>query len=105
MLVTAGLVAAAVISFPTDVTDTDAEPERVTAGGKATACAEIASQPPLSPGGGHPAKTFYGPDETAPEEDLGHVLGDGYIIVRYRRDLAAKDAEALEAWVAQTRRP
>jgi hydrogenase/urease accessory protein HupE len=99
----AGLVAAAVISFPSG--ETDPQRERVTAGGKTTACTEIGAQPAFSPGGGHPAKAFYGPGETAPEEDLAHVLGDGYIIVRYRRDLAPKDTRALEAWVAQTQPP
>jgi hydrogenase/urease accessory protein HupE len=103
VLAAAGLVAAAVISFPTD--ETSAERERLSAGGQATACTESAAQPRPAPGGGHPQKTFYGPNETAPEEDLAHVVGDGYVIVRYRSDLAREDAEALRAWVEQTQPP
>ena len=85
----AGLVAAAVLSFP-------GEEERAVA----TGCDQGTSQaPPPSPGSGHPPKSFYGPDEDAPEADLAHVIGDGYLIVRYRPDLSAGNLRAIEALV------
>ncbi|MEN3615716.1 HupE/UreJ family protein [Plantactinospora sp. ZYX-F-223] len=32
-------------------------------------------------GGGHPDKDFFEPGEATPEDDFGHILGDGYVIV------------------------
>jgi hydrogenase/urease accessory protein HupE len=85
----AGLVAAALLSFP-------GEEERVVASG----CKQGTSQaPPPSPDAGHPPKRFYGPDEQAPEGDLAHVIGDGFLIVRYRPDLSAGNVRAIEALV------
>jgi Protein of unknown function (DUF3105) len=49
--------------------------------------------------GTHPAKQFYGPEEDAPVDDLGHVLGDGFVIVRYRPDLPAEQVDGLRAWI------
>lgn len=46
-------------------------------------------------GGGHPSKLWFGPTEEAPEQDLGHVVGDGYVIARYRADLPAAQIQAL----------
>ena len=89
----AGLVAAAVISFPDSSSSSDGEE---LAGG---ACTQQAAQAPQVLGGGHPEQQFFGPDEDAPEEDLGHVTGDGFVIVRYRPDLAARGVEKLEAFV------
>jgi len=86
MLTAAGLVAAAVISFP------GAEPETVARG---SMCTERQSEPPQSLAGGHPPKRFYGPSETAPVKDLSHVVGDGIVVVRYRPDLADQHIEVL----------
>lgn len=46
-------------------------------------------------GGGHPSKLWFEPTEDAPEQDLGHVVGDGFVIVRYRADLPAAQIQAL----------
>src|SRR5215204_205177 len=86
MLTVAGLVAAAVISFPAG------EPETVARG---SACVERQVQPPQSLAGGHPPKRFYGPSESAPAQDLAHVVGDGIVVVRYRPDLAERHIQAL----------
>jgi hydrogenase/urease accessory protein HupE len=101
-LVTVGLVAAAVISFPAD---DSSDSERVTAGGQGTSCTETTAQPTPLPGGGHPEKIFFAPGELVPEEDLAHVLGDGYVIVRYRADLPPKHTRALQNWAEQTDPP
>ena len=101
-LVTVGLVAAAVISFPAD---DSSDSERVTAGGQGTSCTETTAQPTPLPGGGHPEKIFFAPGELVPEEDLAHVLGDGYVIVRYRADLPPKRTRALQNWAEQTDPP
>lgn len=53
-------------------------------------------------GGGHPAKPFFEPDEAAPAEDLAHVIGDGYVIVRYDPDAPAGDVDALRSFVEET---
>lgn len=87
----AGLLAAAIISFPGTSSD-----EEELAGG---ACTVEPANPPPGLAGGHPAKAFFGPEERAPEEDFDHVIGDGFVVVRYRPDLRARDIAALEAFV------
>jgi len=86
MLTVAGLVAAAVISFPAGEAETVA---------RGSACVEREAQPPQSLAGGHPRKRFYGPSESAPAQDLAHVVGDGIVVVRYRPDLAERHIQAL----------
>ena len=54
---------------------------------------------PRVAGGGHPERQFYGPTDDAPDEDFTHVIGDGYVIVRYRPDLGVSDLRALERLV------
>ncbi|HKI22950.1 MAG TPA: hypothetical protein VKA24_05980 [Gaiellaceae bacterium] len=49
--------------------------------------------------GGHPAKAFFGPDEPLPGGgDLQHVMGDGYIVISYRKTLPLARIAELEAW-------
>ena len=50
-------------------------------------------------GGAHPAKAFYEPREAAPEQDLAHVIGDGYVIVRYRADVPKRELRRLSRWI------
>lgn len=47
-------------------------------------------------GGGHPDKKFYGPAETYPETDFGHVLGDGYVLVHYPATLPKAQVAELK---------
>lgn len=96
-IATAGLVAAAVISFSSS--DSGSDKEEVVAGERKTACTQEDTEPPQVLGGDHPAKQFFGPDEEAPEEDLKHVTGDGLVIVRYKPDLPAADLARLEELV------
>lgn len=102
----AGLIAAVILSIPDKETRPDrnpvvAEKDAEPGGGVETkrACTQEDSTPPQFIGGGHPPKMFFGPDETAPNEDLVHVIGDGLVIVRYRPDLPAAQVGQLEAFV------
>jgi len=49
--------------------------------------------------GGHPSKTFFEPAETVPQDDFGHVLGDGYLVVHYPQALPADQLAELRAFV------
>ncbi len=48
---------------------------------------------------GHPM-AFTEPGQVAPEAGFGHVIGDGYVIVQYRPELAACDLDALRGYVS-----
>lgn len=88
-LAAAGVIAAAVLSFP-------GTEESAVAGGCSREGTQAAA---LVPGAAHPAKTFYAPNEEAPEADLDHVVGDGFFILRYRPDLPADNIRAIERLV------
>ena len=89
-----GLVAAAVISFSA-AEDSSSDTEELAGG----ACTVEQTTPTAGAGGGHPERQFYGPTDDAPDEDFTHVIGDGYVIVRYRPDLGVSDLRALERLV------
>jgi|SRR5215212_1965468 len=98
----AGLVGAIVLSIqsldddPVAGAPIGAAAVETTAQTPEPACRVIGTPaPPLGPGGGHPAQRFYGPDETYPDVDFGHVLMDGYVIVTYRPDIPADDLTQL----------
>lgn len=100
-LLAAGLIAAAVLSFP-DPAD-DGATARADALFSDDCEAREIGPPPRVAAGGHPPKLFFEPRETVPDEDLFHVVGDGYLIVRYRPDLPASERRALAAWIEATR--
>lgn len=91
LVAVAGAVAAAVLSFPSG----DDGGSKVVG----TSCRESAATPPPFVGGGHPPKRFYSPGEEVPGTDLVHVIGDGFVVVRYRPSLPAQHRERLEQWV------
>lgn len=93
-LAAAGLIAAGVLSFPGDDDTATTASKNLDA-----ACTQARSEPPAYQGGGHPKKTFFAAEETADPVDLVHVIGDGYVIVRYRPDLPAAQVQQLRAWV------
>jgi hydrogenase/urease accessory protein HupE len=107
LIALAGLIGAMVLSIqslddPVEDTSAGAATVQTTATVETTAqtpepaCRVIETPAaPSAPGGGHPAQRFYGPDETYPEVDFGHVLMDGYVIVTYRPDLAAEEITEL----------
>lgn len=88
-----GLVAAIVLPLAA----ADSGDPLETAGGPCAA--EQAAPPPVTPQGGHPSKAFFGPEEEAPDEDLGHVVGDGYVIVFYGQGVSGSELDELEEWV------
>lgn len=48
----------------------------------------------------HPQLEFYAPDHAPDENDLNHVMGDGYLIVRYRPTLTNAWVQRLRDWFA-----
>jgi hypothetical protein len=52
----------------------------------------------------HPAQRFYGPDDTVDVANLNHVIGDGFMIVRYDPGLGPDEVEELAA-VSETGSP
>ncbi len=56
-------------------------------------------QPPGGFAGQHPATQFYDRGEPAPAEDFDHVIGDGYVIVRYTPDLPDEQVGVLRTLV------
>lgn len=75
---------------------TDSESVTVVAG--AAKCIEQPSKLKAGGSGEHLQKSFYLPYELAPEKDLQHVLGDGFIVVRYQGDIAPARQEELASW-------
>lgn len=55
------------------------------------------------PGGTHPAKTFYPPEEDAPLADFAHVIGDGYVIVLHSDKAEASQVAELRKYVEAPR--
>jgi hypothetical protein len=97
LLVATGLLAAFVLSLGAAAgEDEDGGSTQASAG-----CEQTDTGPPGTLAGGHPPKRFYGPGEKAPTVDLEHVVGDGYVVVRYRPDVAAGDRRALFDWVGK----
>jgi hypothetical protein len=85
-LATIGLVAAGVLSFPAG--NESAVTQSAAAPGQPPSCNEEQYQPPSSPGGEHPPKSFFRPGERVPVAKLNHGLGDGAVVVHYREDLS-----------------
>jgi len=98
-------VAAAVIAFPSG--DSASGPQSVArARARYTACVErfeVAGGSGLA--GGHPEKNFFGPEERAAPNDLGHVVGDGYVVVRYRPDVPPPVGRELRRWIETSPTP
>lgn len=91
-LLLVGIVAASVMTTQKLDGGEDTQPA-------ADACT-VADRTQTFPGtGGHAAKNFYGPAETAPLDDFGHSLGDGYVVVLYPADLPAEQVLQLRDYV------
>ena len=87
-----GVVGVALLTLPGPESEDDAA---VIAGG----CEESPPEPlPFNPAAGHPTDLFYEPGDPLVEDDLAHVVGDGYVIVRYRSDLPAGQLDELRRW-------
>ena len=93
VIATAGAIGAAVLSLPGD-------PARGEAQQISADCGEAPIAAPAVNDAGHPRKQFYGPHEQPPTDQFQHVLGDGYVIVTYRPDIAAADLARLRDQIA-----
>ncbi|WP_433319967.1 HupE/UreJ family protein [Micromonospora chersina] len=94
-LVAAGVVAASVL-----VLTSGGEALRPVQAEAAVGACSVRDRTETFPaGGGHPAKDFFEPGETVPATSFGHVIGDGYVIVNYRPDLAAEQLAQVRAFV------
>ena len=91
------MIAAAVLGF--DAVKPDEASATIVRDPTAT-CAErpASAAAPTAVQGGHPERSLYGVDAAPPERDLAHVLGDGYVVVRYRRNVTRDQERALEEW-------
>jgi len=94
-LVGAGVLAAAVLSFPGAPSDP----------ADASACVRRDASPPRALAGDHPERFYFAPHQRASQENLDHVIADGLVVVRYRPDLAPGDHRAIERLVADTDPP
>ena len=65
----------------------------------ASACEESGPQElPFNPAASHPDRTFYEPGDPVDEDNLNHVVGDGFLIVRYSDELSRKQVDELRRW-------
>jgi len=96
LLIRAGLVAAAVLG----ISGAGGDEEAYAAG-----CTEVSAAPPAADGvaGDHPAKRFYGPGEAIPGADFAHIVSDGYVVITYRNNLAARHVASLRLWIVSER--
>lgn len=94
-LVAAGVIAASILALtsPSEVL------RPVQAEAAVGACTVRDRTETFPAGGSHPAKDFFEPGETVPATSFGHVIGDGYVIVNYRPDLAAAQLAQVRAFV------
>jgi hydrogenase/urease accessory protein HupE len=94
-LVVIGLIAAATLSV---VAATSPADERNTAIGNCTVGPRTETYPGAA-AAGHPEKDFYEAAETIPQDDFGHVIGDGFIVVQYQPSVPAEQLQQLRAYV------
>jgi hydrogenase/urease accessory protein HupE len=94
-LAVTGLIAAAVLSVLAVTAPAD---DRNTALG-ACMVGPRTETFPAADGSGHPEKDFYETAETAPSDDFGHVIGDGFVVVQYQPSLPAAELDQLRAYV------
>jgi hydrogenase/urease accessory protein HupE len=99
-LVAAGFIGALMIGLnPEDDTPTTAQ-----AAQSSGACTEKAIKPPTPSPENHGDKTFYGPKETVSMKGFAHVLGHGYVIVRYDPDIPSNALARLKRLATQDSR-
>lgn len=92
-----GSVAASLIALNAFTATPEAPP--VTLAEDSTCEIESPTRPVGDGTGDHPPKPFYEPAETAPINDFGHSLGDGYVIVLYPDDIDPADVQQLRSYV------
>jgi hydrogenase/urease accessory protein HupE len=95
-LIAIGIVGAVVVSV-IGLRAPDAPPATAT-GSAACQVRDRTERLPLGVGG-HLSKEFYEPNEASPLDDMGHVIGDGYVIVWYQPALPADQVTQLREFV------
>jgi len=97
-LVLVGVVAAAVLSFPSA---DERQGERLRAAGVSpdAPCEVTDTEPPTVTAGGHPSQDFFHAGDPFWEEDLAHTIGDGFVVVRYRESLSEAERQQLAGWI------
>lgn len=68
-----------------------------------TNCSTQAREAPLVLDGQHPEGNFFEPGEAYRDIDFGHVVGDGYVVIRYRGSLTEKQRQGIEDFVLRNR--
>ena len=96
-LAVAGFVAALVILGGS--LDLDEQPTRAASAQKI--CGERQIPPPPPSAEAHDAKQFYPPGKNVPMSAFSHVIGHGYVIVRYRPDIEPDDLARLKRFATE----
>ena len=96
-LVATGILAALVMSLPSEETREAATRPVAVGEGR---CTRQSATPPEVLGGGHPAKAYYAPHHPVDEQSLQHVIGDGLVVVRYHPEIARREHRAIERFIA-----
>lgn len=80
----------------------DGDPYAELAVTSAGACTVRQVQAPVVLEGDHPPKNFFAPGERWASEDFGHVVGDGFVVIRYRDSLTPLEWAPIKALVEST---
>jgi len=97
-LVLVGTAAAGILGLQAAKPERETAQPTVPAPLESNSCVESDSNEPRSLVGGHPDRAFYGPGEAPDRESLLHVLGDGYLVVLYRRNITERQQRLLAGW-------
>lgn len=65
-------------------------------------CTVRQAEAPLVFEGDHPPKSFFAPGEAWAAADFGHVVGDGFVVIRYRDSLTPAQWAPIKDLVADT---
>lgn len=99
----AGLIAAVVIAT-TGGDEPTSSPAALAGSTERAACTVVDQAATGGLAGKHPEKKFFAPQDAVPEEDLAHVRGDGWVIVRYAATATAAQVRELQLWVEESDR-
>lgn len=100
-LVATGLIASFTLTFLAarpDPTAADASRDEASTPRGETCIERTAAPQPAALDGAHPERSFYPPGQAPDEQDLRHVLGDSFLIVRYDPALPRRSRQELADW-------
>jgi hypothetical protein len=94
------VVLVAVVGIVLVLNDGEDEDQRIARpDGTPSACMQSPAERPTAAGTAHPSKRFFEPDDEVEGLALAHVLGDGFVVVTYRRSLPDRVRERLRSWL------